>query len=122
MAVPGKKRYRGLSVLDYMVTSNHVTCLYLTRAAVISSRIRLSWSQAEPGKNKGRQAKWTQSVAVGGESFIEKIKEALGFRAKGRKIRRAGDSFEPRETLQPYGTTNALASGNPFYGINNNPP
>ena len=65
-------------------------------------------------KNKGRQAKWTQNVAVGGESFIEKIKEALGFRARGRKIRRAGDSFELREALKPYGTTNALASGNTF--------
>ena len=61
-----------------------------------------------------REAKWTQSIAVGGESFIEKIKEALGFRARGRKIRRAGESFEFRETLQPYGTTNALASGNAF--------
>jgi putative transposase len=71
-------------------------------------------NSAIQAKNKGRQAKWTQSVAVGGESFIEKIKEALGFRASGRKIRRAGDSFELRETQQPYGTTNALASGNTF--------
>jgi 3-hydroxyisobutyrate dehydrogenase-like beta-hydroxyacid dehydrogenase len=65
-------------------------------------------------ENKGREAKWTQSIAVGNESFIEKIKEALGFRARGRKIHHAGDSFELRETLKPYGTTNALASGNTF--------
>ena len=64
--------------------------------------------------NKGRETKWTQSIAVGGEPFIEKVKEALGFRARGRKIRRAGDFFELREALKPYGTTNALASGNTF--------
>ena len=64
--------------------------------------------------NKGRETKWTQSIAVGGEPFIEKVKEALGFRTRGRKIRRAGDSFELRETMKPYGTTNALASGNTF--------
>jgi len=65
-------------------------------------------------ENKGREAKWTQSIAVGSEPFIEKVKEALGFRARGRKIRRAGDSFELRESLKPYGTTNAFASGNTF--------
>ena len=65
-------------------------------------------------ENKGRQAKWTQSIAVGSESFIDKIKEVLGFRAKGRKIRRAGDSFELRETLKPYGTTTALEPENTF--------
>ena len=65
-------------------------------------------------ENKGRQAKWTQRIAVGSEPFIEKVKEALGFRARGRKIRRAGDCFELRETLKSYGATNALASGNTF--------
>jgi len=49
-------------------------------------------------ENKGRQAKWTQSIAVGSEPFFEKIKEALGFRARGRKIRRAGEFVELRET------------------------
>ncbi len=66
-------------------------------------------------ENKGRQAKRTQSVAVGGESFIEKIKEALGFKARGRKIRHDGDAFELREALKPYGPTSALASGNTFF-------
>jgi putative transposase len=64
--------------------------------------------------NKGREAKWTQSIAVGGESFVEIIKEKMGFRARGRKIRLTADSFELRETLEPYGATNALAFGNTF--------
>ncbi len=66
-------------------------------------------------ENKDRETKWTHSIAVGSQSFIEKIKEALGFRARGRKIRRAGDSFELRESLKPYGTTNAMEPGNTFF-------
>jgi len=53
---------------------------------------------------------------VGGRSkaFIEKMKEALGFRAKGRKLICADDSFELRELLTPYGKANSQDSGNTF--------
>ena len=53
---------------------------------------------------------------VGGRSkaFIEKMKEALGFRAKGRKMIYADDSFELRELLTPYGKANSQDSGNTF--------
>ena len=33
-----------------------------------------------------QEYKWTQSIAVGSKAFIEKMKEALGYRAGGRKI------------------------------------
>ena len=36
--------------------------------------------------NSDKENKWTQSIAVGSKTFIEKMKEALGFRATGRKI------------------------------------
>ena len=42
------------------------------------------------------------------------MKEALGFRAKGRKIIYADDTFELRETITPYGKANDLGSGNTF--------
>ena len=32
---------------------------------------------------KGRQEEWTDSIAVGSKSFIEQVKEFLGFKAKG---------------------------------------
>ena len=64
--------------------------------------------------NNGREAKWTQSIAIGSESFVEKIKKEMDFRARGRKIGHAGGSFELRETLKPYGATNDLAYGNMF--------
>ncbi len=64
--------------------------------------------------NSGKENKWTQSIAVGSKTFIEKMKEALGFRAKGRKIICADDSFELREMLTPYGKANSQDSGNTF--------
>jgi hypothetical protein len=42
------------------------------------------------------------------------MKEALGFRAKGRKVICADDSFELRELLTPYGKANSQDSGNTF--------
>ena len=48
-------------------------------------------------ENSGKENKWTQSLAVGSKSFVETMKEALGFRATGRKIICADDTFELRE-------------------------
>jgi hypothetical protein len=53
-------------------------------------------------------------TGVGSKTFIEEMKEALGFRAKGRKIICADDTFELRETITPYGKGNDLDSGNTF--------
>ena len=50
----------------------------------------------------------------GSERFIEKMKEALGFRASGRKVICADDTFELREVLTLYGKANNLDSGNTF--------
>ena len=70
--------------------------------------------KCNPTKNCGKENKWTQSIAVGSKTFIEKIKEALGFRARGRKIICADDTFELREVITPYGKANNLDSGNTF--------
>jgi hypothetical protein len=50
----------------------------------------------------------------GSKTFIEKMKGALGFRARGRKIICADDTFELREAMRPYGKGNNLNSGNTF--------
>ena len=61
-----------------------------------------------------REKKWTKSLAVGSKTFIEEMKDALGFRATGRKILCADDTFELRETITPYGKDCDLDSGNTF--------
>ncbi|BBO80445.1 transposase [Desulfosarcina ovata subsp. sediminis] len=63
-------------------------------------------------ENTGREVKWSQSIAVGSEAYIKKIKETLGFRVRGRKIRQVGDAFELRETLRPYGSADFFEADN----------
>jgi putative transposase len=45
-----------------------------------------------------RDEKWTESVAVGSESFVRGIKNELGYRAKERRIIGGNDSFNLRES------------------------
>jgi hypothetical protein len=64
--------------------------------------------------NRDRESKWTQSIAVGSKTFIEQMKDSLGFRAKGRKIIGASDTFELQEVLPPYGKADYPNSRNTF--------
>ena len=44
-----------------------------------------------------RQAKWSESVAVGRPSFLERIKKDSGHKSRGRRIEKEGNSFVLRE-------------------------
>ncbi len=52
------------------------------------------------GKN-GCEEEWTGSIAVGNRTFAEKVKELLGFRAKGRKIIRVRKDTRSGKLLLP---------------------
>lgn len=60
----------------------------------IESRIQATPSETE--------VKWSQSIAVGSEKYLEKVKSDLGYRAMGRKIIGSNDIFELREGQIPY--------------------
>ena len=62
-----------------------------------------------------KQNKWTQSIAVGSKTFIEKMKGALGYRANGRKIVGADDTFELREVVAPFANADNLDSENTYF-------
>jgi len=64
--------------------------------------------------SRNKENKWTQSIAVGSKTFIEKMKKGLGYRAKGRKIIGAEDTFELREAVAPFGNADNLDSGNTY--------
>lgn len=49
-----------------------------------------------------REAKWTQSIAFGSKSFVEDIKDKLGFRAIGRKVVGTKDGYELKEDMASY--------------------
>jgi putative transposase len=55
-----------------------------------------------------REVKWSESIAVGSEAFVERVKEELGIRAKGREVRELEGQFELRE---PPVSSNALFEG-----------
>ena len=66
------------------------------------------WLEEAVGRQKReRQPRWTESIAVGSESFVRDTKQRLGIRAVGREVTevRGGDgSYELREPGTPYGT------------------
>ncbi len=50
-----------------------------------------------------REAQWTESVAVGSKQYVEKTKEALGFLARGRKVKSINEgAYQIKETQLPY--------------------
>jgi len=57
-----------------------------------------SWvHEALKDGNGDRDAKWSESHAVGSEGFVERTRERLGIRAKGREVRGMDGQFELRE-------------------------
>jgi hypothetical protein len=51
---------------------------------------------------KSRQDEWSKSIAVGGRSFIQTVKEFLGIRAKGRDVVEGGQGYQLREAAADY--------------------
>ena len=54
-------------------------------------------------------------TGFGSKTFIEKMKGTLGYRAKGRKIICADDTFELREVIEPFGKADRLDSQNTYF-------
>jgi len=50
-----------------------------------------------------RDNRWSESVAVGSESFVEQVKVDLGFKAQHRQVAVADKVYTLREPPEPYG-------------------
>ncbi len=62
-----------------------------------------SWlDEALKNGERVREARWSESIAVGMEEFVERTKEELGIRASGRKIRQVEGQFKLREAEATY--------------------
>ena len=46
--------------------------------------------------------RWTKSIAVGGKSFVERVKALMGVLAAGRKSIEVEDSYQPKEPVAVY--------------------
>jgi hypothetical protein len=121
-----KKRYSGLSVLNYNEIQNP-----RKRKGIIDfdrlmgllgfgnyddlKDVHYKWVESAIQTDiRDKESKWTQSIAVGSKTFIEKMKGALGYRARGRKIICADDTFELREVITPFGNADNLGSENTY--------
>ena len=54
------------------------------------------------GRNGVRECKWTQSIAIGSEEFVEKTRQEFGIRARGRKVVEAAPAYQLREPQISY--------------------
>jgi putative transposase len=54
--------------------------------------------------NCRRESKWTESIAVGSEQFVDITKQQLGSKANGRQVIGDGETYELREEAAPYRT------------------
>jgi putative transposase len=63
-----------------------------------------NWIEDYLGDNgeKTREEEWTRSIAVGSKSFVEKVKDLLGVRAKGRDVTEGIKGDQLREEAAPY--------------------
>jgi hypothetical protein len=52
--------------------------------------------------NKVHDSQRTRSIAVGGEQFVEEIKERLGTKILGRRIRKVPGGYELRDRTSSY--------------------
>jgi hypothetical protein len=59
-----------------------------------------NWVESAPQTDhRDNENQWIQSIAVDSKAFIEKMKEALGY----REIICADDAYELREVITPFG-------------------
>ena len=123
-----KRRY-GLTILNYVVISNHIHLLVVDggERETIPKSIQLTAGRCAQEynlrkKRKGaywedryhaagislekeslkREGQWSESLAVGGKKFVKGIKAKLGGRASGRQVRETSEEFEIREESCPY--------------------
>jgi REP element-mobilizing transposase RayT len=83
-----------------------------------------NWAEASlvQGEN-ARDSSWTEAVAVGSKKFVEKVKERLMVKVRGRHVCRNRDGYELRESIKPYsadfgGKKSALRPENAYFWDN----
>jgi REP element-mobilizing transposase RayT len=83
------------------------------------------WMEGTIGaEGRLRDGKWSESVAVGSESFVMVTKEKLGIKAKGREVLCEDGSYVLRESPGPYSSSfghenDVLRPENAYFWDNN---
>lgn len=62
------------------------------------------WVDTALGESKNEWSdKWTESVAVGEKSFVQKVKDLLDYRVRGREIHKVDGAYQLKESATYYG-------------------
>lgn len=91
-----KKRYRLIDVSALMKE------LHLNSLEELQINLNDYIKEAIDNKLFERQSKWTESIAVGSEEFVENIKAQLDIKAKSRKIMQYENDYILSESEIPY--------------------
>jgi REP element-mobilizing transposase RayT len=93
------KRYR---ILDMDNLVKLMGCKDLSDLQATHKR----WVQTAVNSNDtSRQTHWTESIATGSKSFVEKVKNKLGFKARGRSVTGDKQQFQLRENGAEFGNS-----------------
>ncbi len=86
-----------------LVDSSVLMSLVGARDLASLSRMRSEWIEQAIQKGRvKREPMWTESVAVGSEEFLQKIRAELGSKVKAAEIVREGDGLILRRKRQTY--------------------
>lgn len=111
--VDPRKRY---SLIDH---ERLMELMHVRNQVDLTSAYKGWIDEAVEKRNHLRDGSWTESVAVGSETFVLQTKEKLGLKVKGRKVLEKEDSFELREPSVSYGAyfahENAVVSAQNTY-------
>jgi hypothetical protein len=70
----------------------------------ISKKAHREWvNEALSREDMAREATWSEAVAVGSLSFVNKLKGDLGFKAAHREVTELGASYALGEEREAYG-------------------
>jgi REP element-mobilizing transposase RayT len=92
-----KQRYK---ILDY---DRLIELLNIASKDELTANSRERVEESLAREESMREEKWTKSIAVGREEFVEQIHKRLGVKGKGRTVRETiGGAYELRERPVPY--------------------
>jgi len=87
-----KKRY---AIINY---NSLLKTLNIESMAKLQENQKEWIKEAMVRNNNKRESKWTEAIAVGSQSFLEKFKQQLDIKAKSRKIIPSGEGYELSES------------------------
>lgn len=92
-----RKRYL---IIDYELLCKN---LYIKSLEDLK-KMRTEWIQKALVETERleRQSKWSESVAVGSDAFLQQLKKNLGYRGRGCKIKNNGDELTLSENWDAY--------------------